>query len=87
MNLTVDASGRIELPEAMRTQLGLKAGDHVAIEEDEGRWIIKAGETENLLRWDGNVLVYGGDLLPGAYESLGKLRSEREDDFVRGVST
>ena len=41
MNVIVDPSGRIELPDALRAQWGLKSGDRIVIEEENGRWVIK----------------------------------------------
>jgi AbrB family looped-hinge helix DNA binding protein len=77
MDAFVDPSGRIELPGVLRDQLGLKSGDRVVIEEENGCLVIKPVGAENPLRWEGNVLVHNGVLLPGASDVLDEIRHER----------
>jgi AbrB family looped-hinge helix DNA binding protein len=87
MNVIVDPSGRIELPDALRAGLGLKSGDHLVIEEENGRWIIKPTQGTEPLRWEGNVLVHDGVLLAGASDVLDEIRRQRHDDLLKGDST
>ena len=60
MNAIVDPSGRIELPDALRAQWGLKSGDRIVIEEENGRWVIKPAAGAEPVRWEGNILVHDG---------------------------
>jgi AbrB family looped-hinge helix DNA binding protein len=83
MNVIVDPSGRIELPLDLRTRLGLKSGDCVVIEEENGRLVVKPARADEPLRWEGNVLVHDGVLLPGAADTLDKIRSQRHDDLIK----
>jgi len=60
MKTIVDESGRIQLPEDVRTQLGVKAGDEILLEERAGEWVLKSANTDTGLSWEGNVLVHKG---------------------------
>ncbi len=84
MNVIVDPSGRIELPVDLRARLGLKSGDCVIIEEENGRLVIKPAEVSGPLRWEGNVLVHDGVLLSGASDILDEIRNQRRDDLLKG---
>jgi AbrB family looped-hinge helix DNA binding protein len=83
MNVIVDPSGRIELPDVVRASLGLKSGDCVAIEEEDGRWVIKPVRAPEMLRWEGNVLVHDG-VFVGAADVLEETRRERHDSTLKG---
>jgi AbrB family looped-hinge helix DNA binding protein len=82
MNVIVDPSGRIELPDALRAQWGLKSGDQIVIEEENGRWVIKPAPGTDPLRWEGNVLVHDGILLADESEVLDEIRRQRHDDLL-----
>lgn len=41
MKTLLDEAGRIQLPVDVQTQLGVKPGDELALEEENGRWLIK----------------------------------------------
>jgi AbrB family looped-hinge helix DNA binding protein len=86
MNVIVDSSGRIELPDALRAQWGLQSGDEVVIEEDNGRWVIKPARRGEPLRWEGNVLVHDGTLLADEAETLDQIRRRRQDELLGGES-
>ena len=87
MNVTVDPSGRIELPDALRAQLGLKSGDRLVIEPENGCWVIRPAQGTEPLRWEGNVLVHDGVLLAGAMDTLDEIRRERQEDLFKGGAT
>jgi bifunctional DNA-binding transcriptional regulator/antitoxin component of YhaV-PrlF toxin-antitoxin module len=38
---SLDDAGRIQLPQAVQTQLGLKPGDELALREVNGHWFLK----------------------------------------------
>ncbi len=84
MNVIVDPSGRIELPVDLRVRLGLKSGDRVVIEEENGRWVIKPAEVSEPLRWEGNVLVHDGVLFPSQSDTLDEIRSRRNQELLGG---
>ena len=41
MRILLDHAGRIELPELVKAQLGVKPGDELALEKENGKWFIK----------------------------------------------
>lgn len=41
MKALLDNAGRIKLPDLVQSQLGVKPGDELALEEEHGRWFIK----------------------------------------------
>jgi bifunctional DNA-binding transcriptional regulator/antitoxin component of YhaV-PrlF toxin-antitoxin module len=41
MKTLLDDAGRIQLPDFVQAQLGVKPGDELALEEENGRWLIK----------------------------------------------
>ena len=41
MKTLLDDAGRIELPVSVQTQLGVKPGDELTLEEEDGKWLIK----------------------------------------------
>lgn len=42
MKTLLDDAGRIQLPDFVQAQLGVKPGDELALEEENGKWLIKA---------------------------------------------
>jgi bifunctional DNA-binding transcriptional regulator/antitoxin component of YhaV-PrlF toxin-antitoxin module len=41
MKVVLDESGRVEVPECVREQLGVKAGDELTWEKENGGWLLK----------------------------------------------
>ena len=41
METVLDASGRIQLPDVVQAQLGIRPGDWLSIEESAGGWSLK----------------------------------------------
>jgi bifunctional DNA-binding transcriptional regulator/antitoxin component of YhaV-PrlF toxin-antitoxin module len=37
---SLDDAGRIQLPQAVQTQLGLKPGDELALQQENGHWFL-----------------------------------------------
>jgi AbrB family looped-hinge helix DNA binding protein len=87
VNVILDPSGRIELPDALRARLGLKSGDGVVIEEEDGRWVIRPAQAAEPLQWEGNVLVHKGVLLGGATDPVDEIRRQRQEEIIKGDST
>ena len=49
MKATLDDTGRIELPHSVQSQLGVKAGDEVVLENHAGQWVIRAAGPDGLV--------------------------------------
>lgn len=77
MKATLDEAGRIQLPDSVCAQLGLKPGDDVIFEERNGHWIIETSREASGLCWEGNVLVHRGRGAALADDVLSDLRRER----------
>ena len=41
MKTLIDDTGRIQLPVSVQAQLGVKPGDELTLEEENGKWLIK----------------------------------------------
>jgi bifunctional DNA-binding transcriptional regulator/antitoxin component of YhaV-PrlF toxin-antitoxin module len=84
----VDEIGRIQLPELVRTRLGVKPGDEVVLEEHAGEWILKSANTQTGLLWEGNVLVHKGMSMTSATieDSIDEDRDERFRHLTRGFT-
>ncbi len=57
MKTSLDGAGRILLPHLVQTQLGVKPGDELALEEVNGQWLLKpvtssADLHESDLNWE-----------------------------------
>lgn len=77
MKTTVDECGRIQLPESLRTQMGLKTGDEVVLENAQGQWVLKPVTSSAGLKWEGALLVHHGHNARSVEETLAELREER----------
>jgi len=84
----VDEAGRIQLPEDVRTQLGVKPGDEVVLEERAGEWILRSANTQTGLCWEGNVLVHKGTSITSATieDLIDDARNERFRQLTEGFS-
>jgi AbrB family looped-hinge helix DNA binding protein len=80
----VDEAGRIHLPDEVRTQLGIKPGDEVVLEERAGEWVLKSAHTQTGLCWEGNVLVHKGTSLTSA--TIQALIDEDRDERFRQLT-
>lgn len=47
MKTLLDGSGRIELPDFVQMKLGVKPGDELVLDEENGRWFIKLAKSCN----------------------------------------
>src|SRR5712692_2064660 len=83
---TIDSTGRIQLPEDLQVQLGVKPGDEVVFEERAGEWVIKSAHVESGLGWEGKVLVHRGTTATGAKveELIDEVREERFRQLTDG---
>jgi bifunctional DNA-binding transcriptional regulator/antitoxin component of YhaV-PrlF toxin-antitoxin module len=85
MRATIDPEGRIQLGEEVQTQLGLKPGDEVVLENHNGTWVIKSARSESGLAWEGNVLVHHGTGSAPVDQALATLREKRLLDLSEGL--
>lgn len=86
MKTTLDHAGRIELPHSVQTQLGLKAGDEVLLENHAGQWVIRAARDQAGLCWRGNVLVHEGVSPQPVDQVLRQVREERIEHLNAGIA-
>lgn len=85
MTAKVDANGRIELPDTIKRQLGIQPGDLIELDERGGEWVIRPVSGQSSLRWEGDVLVFGGVIACDLERAICESREERIDELTRGV--
>lgn len=79
MRTSLDNAGRIELPEFVRAQLGVKSGDELALEEENGKWFITpARPSAN----DPIESLNSGDARSEASSPLGHPLADAHDDHL-----
>ena len=81
----VDAAGRVELPAALRSELGIAPGDAVALESRDEGWLLRRAAPIPPLRYEGNVLVYDGEIDLTGGDDLKVLREERVKGLLDGA--
>ena len=86
MKTTIDSEGRIELGAELQTQLGVKPGDEVVLENQDGLWVIHPASVPLGLFWKNNVLVHNGVCDRPVEQLVGEFREERLLDLSRGSS-
>jgi len=86
MKTTLDHTGRIELPDVVQAELGVKAGDEVLLENQGGRWVIMAAREPAGLCWRGDVLVHEGVSPQPVDQLLDQVRNERADQLGEGLT-
>ena len=86
MKTTLDQTGRIELPDSVQAQLGVKAGDEVVLEKHGGQWVIMAASGSSGLCWRGNVLVHEGVSPQPVDQLLSQAREDRDEHLREGLA-
>jgi AbrB family looped-hinge helix DNA binding protein len=88
MKTIVDEAGRIQLPEDVRAQLGVKPGDELELEARAGEWVLKSAHAKMGLAWEGNVLVHKGTSLTSAAieDLIDESRNERFGKLSEGFT-
>jgi AbrB family looped-hinge helix DNA binding protein len=88
MKAVLDEAGRIQLPDEVRSQLGVKPGDEVVLEARAGEWVLRSAHADSGLSWEGDVLVHKGTSLTGARieDLIEEFRQERFHQLIEGFS-
>ena len=82
MEIRVDRFGRVVLPKAVRTHLGLRTGTALQVEERERDILLRpVRETPSLLLKDG-VLVFSGSAAGDLTEAIRAHRAERANQIA-----
>jgi AbrB family looped-hinge helix DNA binding protein len=85
MRVFLDDAGRIELPNSVQAQLGIKPGDELALEDLNGQWVIKPVSDSAGLAWKGNVLVHEGTSERSVDKVVDEIREERLQHLAEGL--
>ncbi len=85
MKTRLDPEGRIQLPDALQTQLGVKPGDDLFVERQDAQWVICAEGGTAALGWEENVLVHRGASAEPPDVCLARAREERLDRLSEDV--
>ncbi|MHB8901572.1 MAG: AbrB/MazE/SpoVT family DNA-binding domain-containing protein [Thermoguttaceae bacterium] len=85
MKVIVDDAGRIELPHSVQTQLGIKPGDELVLEDLDGQWVIKSVGNPVGLAWKGEVLVHYGTCDRPVDRLVDEMRDERLEGLSEGL--
>ena len=83
MKVVLDEEGKIQLREAVKSQLRLGPGDPVSLEQYEGNWILRRFDSETPLRWEGQVLVYNGDIADSSEYLLTQFRKNHLNQILQ----
>ena len=74
---TVDSFGRVVIPKAVRSRLGLGPGSVLDVAGDEESIVLRPVREEAPLRVVGGVLVYGGEAEEDLGSAVERHRRER----------
>lgn len=80
--ITIDESGRIEIPAAIRDQLGLHPLENLELEVSEGRIILHLPSQSSRLRREGTALVLETPPL-GSQEDMNNLIENLREDRIQ----
>ena len=80
--LTSDEFGRVQIPEKIREQLGLKGKTQLALEIQDSKLILKPLPQEPEVYYEGKVLVVKAEPIGDTETIIGDLRSQRITDLA-----
>ena len=83
MEIHVDRFGRVVIPKAVRTHLGLRAGAALKVEEHEQEIRLKPVREESRLLLKHGVLVFSGTASGTLMEAVRAHREERLSHLAR----
>ncbi|MEO8499012.1 MAG: AbrB/MazE/SpoVT family DNA-binding domain-containing protein [Planctomycetota bacterium] len=86
MKATLDSDGRIQLPSTVQSQLGVKPGDDVILDSQEGQGVIRSERATVGLCQEGNVLIHCGTSSDSVEVILAECREERLNQLGEGLS-
>lgn len=76
--ITIDASGRLVIPKAVRERHRLFAGARITLMEEDERLVLVPQQAEAVMEERGGLLIFGGRL-QGEVPDHRSLRAERLD--------
>ena len=77
MKATLNSDGQIQPPLEVQTQLGVKPGDEIVLEPQNGVCVLRAGDAPTGLVREGNVLVHHGVSESPIDAALDEVRKKR----------
>lgn len=77
METQVDKFGRIVIPKRIRTDLGLKSGSVLYVEEHHHEIVLKVAEPAFPIKVEGGVAVYTGQAVTNIESAVQNDREER----------
>jgi bifunctional DNA-binding transcriptional regulator/antitoxin component of YhaV-PrlF toxin-antitoxin module len=86
MQITLDSEGRLPLPSEIQQQLGVKPGDAIILERQNGGCFIRPKQENSGLAWKGNVLVHRGVSENPPEKILAEIRDQRLAELCEGVA-
>ena len=82
MQVAIDKFGRVLIPKAIRTHLGLKPGSLVDIEEHDHEISLKLIQHKSLIEKKGSVMVFMGEAVGDIEDAI---QTEREDRLKKYI--
>lgn len=79
MQVAIDKFGRMVLPKSVREDFNLSAGSVLTVEERYDAIVLKPLEQKNLVKEDGGILVYDGEVDADISVEIKRARQERLD--------
>jgi len=81
--LTIDELGRITLPQEVQEALGLRPGEVLSLEIEDGRLILGPAHDQAGLRRKGKVLIWSGNMCLKDIDWVAQARAERLDVLLQ----
>ncbi len=85
MKATLTSDGQISLPAEVQAQLGVKPGDDIILEPQNGVCVIRAGNVPTGLAFEGNVLVHHGVSHSSVEDAIKEARDDRLNQTSEGA--
>lgn len=80
--VTLNESGNLQIPEAIRKELGLHNNSKLGLEIENGKLILSPIKDEPNLYYKGHVLVADADLLEDTNNVIEEVRHSRDNQFL-----
>ena len=83
MKVLIDKAGRVVLPKVVRTRLQIHAGDHLQLDSEGDRIVLKPMRSQAPLRKEHGIWVYHGEASQASIPDLiDHTRGHRMKDFL-----